>query len=53
MGRSERDKVDTSLIVTEPRVSRPTARARGLDYQEGLSTPKVPGKAKGYLMFQI
>jgi hypothetical protein len=50
MERGERDKVDTSLIVTEPRVPRPTSRARGLDHQEGLSMPKVPEKAKGYLM---
>jgi hypothetical protein len=45
MGRGERDKVDTSLIVTKPRVPRPTARARGLDQQEELST--VPENAKG------
>ena len=49
MGRGERDIVDTSLIVTEPRVPRPTARARGLHLQEGLSAPNVPEKAKGYL----
>jgi hypothetical protein len=47
MGRGERDKVDTSLIVTAPRIPRPTARAQGLDPQEGLSAPKVPDKAKG------
>jgi hypothetical protein len=53
MGRGERDKVDTSLIVTEPRVPRPTARARGFDHQEGSSMPKDREKAKGYLMSQI
>lgn len=38
MARRERDKVDTSLIVTQTRISRPTKRAQGLDsYTENSS----------------
>jgi hypothetical protein len=50
MGWGEHNKVDTSLIVTEPHVPRPTACAQGLDLQEGLSVPNVPEIAKGYSM---
>ena len=53
MGQGERNKADPLLIVTEPRVPQPTARAQGFDRQEGSSVLKGPEKAKGYLVFQI
>jgi hypothetical protein len=43
MAKRERDKVDTSLIIAESRISRPTKRAQGLDlYTEnsGLSNKR-------------
>jgi hypothetical protein len=42
MRRGERDRVDPSLIITEPRISRPTARAQGLNHQEELGAPNNP-----------
>ena len=52
MGRGERDPVDPSLIIAQPRVPRPTARAQGLDNRERTklntpNAPKKPEKAKG------
>ena len=43
MARRKRDKVDTSLIITESRISQPTKCAQGLDlYTEnsGLSNKR-------------
>jgi len=48
--QGERDQVDPSLIITEPRISQPTACAQGLDPQE---RPNIPANTKGYLMSQI
>ena len=50
MGRGERDRVNTSLIITKPCVPQPTACAQGLDNQKGLGVPNVPENAKGELM---
>ncbi len=47
MKRGERDRVDPSLIITEPRIPRPTARAQGLDPQERLCMPNTRENATG------
>ena len=43
----ERDRVDLSLIITEPRISRPTAHAQGLDPQERSRMPNIRENATG------
>ena len=48
--QGERDCVDPSLIITEPRIPRPTARAQGLDPQE---RPNISVNAQGEFTSQI
>jgi hypothetical protein len=42
MRQGECDRVDPSLIITEPCISQPTACAQGLNHQEELGAPNNP-----------